>query len=216
MAELVGGAVGEAGLDAAAGQPHREAAGVVVAAGAVLLGVRRAAELAAPPDQRVFEQAALLEVGQQPGDRLVHGAGVVGMLGHVRVLVPRRVGGVVAVGHLDVAHARLAEPAGHQALPAEGVGGLLADAVQASVSGDSFDRSRTSGRVALHPPGQLVGVDRPPPVPRRRGSFSCSAFSSRKQVELPLCSAGDSAGLARLRMVASFAGGPPVPTAVPW
>ena len=65
LAELVGRAVGDAGLEAAAGQPDREAAGVVVAAGAVLFGVRRAAELAAPPDDRVFEQAAPLQVGEQ-------------------------------------------------------------------------------------------------------------------------------------------------------
>ena len=112
MAELVGRAVGEAGLDAAAGEPDGEAAGVVVAAGAVLFGVGRAAELAAPPDERVFEQAAPLEVGEQAGDRLVDGQGVVGVLGQVRVLVPGGVGGVVAVGDLDVAHARFARAGG--------------------------------------------------------------------------------------------------------
>src|SRR5262249_62287581 len=69
-ADLVGGAVHDAALDAAAGQPGAEALRVVVAA--VALGARRAAELRAPDDQRVLEHAALLEVLEQAGDRLVH------------------------------------------------------------------------------------------------------------------------------------------------
>src|SRR5260221_434204 len=51
VAELVGRSEGVAGLDAGAGEPDGEAVGVVVAAGAVLLGVRGAAELAPPPDE---------------------------------------------------------------------------------------------------------------------------------------------------------------------
>ena len=66
VAEVVGGAEGHAGLDAAAAEPHREAAGVVVAAvvgrGQLALRVVRAAELAAPDDQRLVEHAPLLEV----------------------------------------------------------------------------------------------------------------------------------------------------------
>ena len=70
VAELVGGADGDARADAAAGQPHGEAVGVVVAAGALgVLGGRLAAELAAPDDDRRIEQAALLEIGEQGGDR---------------------------------------------------------------------------------------------------------------------------------------------------
>ena len=53
-------------LDAAAGHPHGEAARMVVAAVVVLrepaLAVDGAAKLAAPDDERVVEQAALLEV----------------------------------------------------------------------------------------------------------------------------------------------------------
>ena len=47
VAALVGGAVGEAGFDAAAGEPDGEAEGVVIAAVGPL-GEGRAAELAAP------------------------------------------------------------------------------------------------------------------------------------------------------------------------
>ena len=57
VAVLVGRAVPEAALDAAAGQPHREAVRVVVAAVVAALGRRRPAELAAPQHQRVLQQA---------------------------------------------------------------------------------------------------------------------------------------------------------------
>ena len=78
-AEFVGLADADAALDAAAGQPHGEAVGVVVAAGALgVLGGRLPAELAAPDDQRLVEQAALLQVLEQAGDRLVGVAGVRG------------------------------------------------------------------------------------------------------------------------------------------
>ena len=68
---------GRAALHAAAGQPHGEAVVVVVAAvdlagvGALLrqLDRGRAAELAAPDDQRVVEQPALLEIREQRADR---------------------------------------------------------------------------------------------------------------------------------------------------
>ena len=83
VAELVGRAVGEARLHAAAGEPDGEALGVVVAPVAAL-GEGRSAELAAPPDQRIVEQPARLQVGEQAGDGQIGGAGVVGaILGQV-------------------------------------------------------------------------------------------------------------------------------------
>ena len=58
-AQLVGLADAGAPLDSAAGHPHGEAEGVVVAAGALgELGGGLAAELAAPDDQGLIEQAA--------------------------------------------------------------------------------------------------------------------------------------------------------------
>ena len=60
---LVALAVRDAALDAGAGQPrHRRAAVVVAAVGP--LAERLPAELGAPDDQRVVEQAALLEVAR--------------------------------------------------------------------------------------------------------------------------------------------------------
>jgi len=69
-AQLVGRAVGDAPLDATAGHPDREAEGMMVAAVASLRA-RGAAKLGRPDHDRVVEQTTLLEVGQEPGDRLV-------------------------------------------------------------------------------------------------------------------------------------------------
>ena len=68
-ADLVGRAVDDAALDAAAGHPDREAVDVVVAAvGALRAG--RAAELGGEDHERLVEQAAPLQVLEQAGDRL--------------------------------------------------------------------------------------------------------------------------------------------------
>ena len=120
-AELVGFADADAALDAAAGHPHGEAEGVVVAARARgILGHRLPAELAAPDDQRLIEQAALLEVLDQAGDRLVGTAGVAVVVDHeVAVGVPV----VVVVGaagvDLDEADAAFDQPPAQDALAGE-------------------------------------------------------------------------------------------------
>src|SRR5436309_15749754 len=63
---VVGFAVADAALDAAAGQPHAKAAAVMIAAvirfrqGA--LAVNGASELPSPDHQRIFQQTALLQI----------------------------------------------------------------------------------------------------------------------------------------------------------
>ena len=68
---VVGFADGLTGFNAAAGEPHGEAAGVVVATEAlwreVALAVNGASEFAAPDDEGVLKQAALLEVFDESG-----------------------------------------------------------------------------------------------------------------------------------------------------
>src|SRR5262245_52389885 len=65
----------DAWANAAAGHPEREAAAVMVAAvirrGERALAVDGAAELAAPDDECIVEQAALLEVADEGGGRLI-------------------------------------------------------------------------------------------------------------------------------------------------
>src|SRR5881397_3430530 len=65
-------AVGSAALDARARQPRNGGAAVVIAAGAAL-AEGHASKLGGPDHQRVLEQAARLEILQQPGDRFVSG-----------------------------------------------------------------------------------------------------------------------------------------------
>ena len=90
-AVLVGGAVAETVLDAGAGEPHRVAGDVVVAA-VDALGGRHAAELAAEEHERLVEQAAPFEVGQQGGSRAGRpGADwLIRPLVQVAVMVPAR------------------------------------------------------------------------------------------------------------------------------
>ena len=68
---VIGFADGLTGFDAAAGEPHGEAAGVVVATeafwGEVALAVNGAAKFAAPDDEGVIEEAALFEVFDESG-----------------------------------------------------------------------------------------------------------------------------------------------------
>ncbi len=76
-AELVARALDETGLHAAAGEEAREAEAVVVAArfadaARVVLKGGGAAKLAHAHDERLFEQAALLEIGEERRGRLVN------------------------------------------------------------------------------------------------------------------------------------------------
>src|SRR5262245_19741985 len=107
VAELVAGSVANAALDAGAGQPGDERPTVVVAAGGAL-GERHAAELGGPDDQRVFQQAALLQVGQKRGDWLIDTAGDGRQfLVDVLVVVPVVLGAAGAAPDLHEAHAAL-------------------------------------------------------------------------------------------------------------
>src|SRR5262249_38521172 len=111
-------AEGDTRLDAAAGHPQGEAAAVVVAAVVVLgqgpLAVDRAAELPAPDDQRVLQEAALLQVLDQGGGGAVHVLALAAdLLGQVAVLV------TAAVHELDEADAALDHAPGQQAVAGE-------------------------------------------------------------------------------------------------
>ena len=66
VAELVGAAEGLAPFHPAAGQPHAEAAAVVVASLGPF-GPGGAAEFATPDDESVFEETALFEVENEGG-----------------------------------------------------------------------------------------------------------------------------------------------------
>ena len=65
VAEIVGGAVNVASLEAAAREPQTESVAVVVTSRAVLRN-RQTAKFPAPPDDRAFQQAAALQIMDQP------------------------------------------------------------------------------------------------------------------------------------------------------
>ena len=113
-AELVGRAVDDAALDAAAGHPDGEAERMVVAAVGLFLRPGRAAELGGPDDDRLIEQAALLQVAQQARDRLVDfGAELASGSSSGRCARPRRC--PAAVIDLHEPDAALDKPAGGEA-----------------------------------------------------------------------------------------------------
>ena len=129
-AELVGRAVDDAALDAAAGQPGREAVRVVVAAVAAL-GTRRSAELRAPDDDRLVEQAAALQVVEQGRDRLIDLAAIARVIRfEPAVRVPGAGPAVGAVEDLHEPDAALDQPPGRQTELAERLGRRVVQAVE--------------------------------------------------------------------------------------
>ncbi len=108
-ATAVGAADDAAAAHAGAGEGGRPGASVVVVA------VIRSAELAHPDNQRVVEQAAIVEVLHQGGHRAVEDLAQVALaVDRAAVRVP-----VARVHHLDETDAVLDQAAGAEALPAE-------------------------------------------------------------------------------------------------
>src|SRR5262249_36462962 len=120
VAELVGAAEDDAGLDAAASEPVGETAWVVVAtegSGEVALSIGGAAELAAPDDESGIQEAARLQVLDQGGDRLIDIANLPARAADdVGVLVP------AAVEKLHETDAALDQAPREQGLAGEGAG----------------------------------------------------------------------------------------------
>src|SRR5262249_13079224 len=67
IAKFVGGSIGNAALDVAAGEPDGKTLDVVISSRQAFVGLhhRRAAEFAAPDNQRVVEHSALLKIGDE-------------------------------------------------------------------------------------------------------------------------------------------------------
>lgn len=88
---------------------------MMLAAGMVCLFVeRRSAKFGRPDHESAVEHSAPLEVGEQPGDRLIDGFGQPLMTPHVAVRIP--VVDRADINQLDEAHAALRNPSRHQAL----------------------------------------------------------------------------------------------------
>src|SRR5690242_1137163 len=97
------------------------------------LGAGRAAELGPPDNHGLIEQAALLEVLDQAADGPVHLAAQRGVAAlEIAVRVPGAGATVAAVEDLYEADAALHEPAGRQALLAEGSRHGMIETVEAA------------------------------------------------------------------------------------
>ena len=119
-----------------------------------VFGRRLAAELAPPDDQRALQQAALLQVFDQSGNRLVRRARMIAVvLDQIAVGIPVGVVVVAAGVNLHEPHAALDQPASQQASPAEILGALVVQAVELERVGRFLREIDRLGRPRLH----LVG-----------------------------------------------------------
>ena len=156
-AEVVGRAVDRAPLHAAAGQPPRVRLAEVIATGRCrrrTLSERRPPELAAPDDERVVEQAAILQVLHEGRARGIRVAALpLELREQVAVLVPAR------VHELHEADAPLKQPPGDEAVVRirslhENIGAVAGENVARLVR--EVDEL---GNARLHPERHLVLSD---------------------------------------------------------
>ena len=154
VAELVGLAVDMTTSDAATSHPEAEAAGVMVAPVGVFanptLTVGGATKLAAPDDERVFEQSALLEILDEPRRSLV------GLLALVRDAARKAAVVVPAlVEELHEAHAFLDKSAGLEAVRGERTRCLHAVAIHREGRWRFLGKVGHLRHAGLHPVGHL-------------------------------------------------------------
>src|SRR5262245_7407243 len=120
-----------ASFHTAASQPIGEGVRIVVAPRAALLNDRQPTEFAAPDDPRAIEEAALLEVGEQPRDGRIRLARELRMVGlNILMAVPTPLVFHSAGVNLHEPNAALDHPPGHQALPGEMIAPLLAHTIE--------------------------------------------------------------------------------------
>jgi hypothetical protein len=123
LAEFIGVSMTDAGLHAGTGHPAGEAVGIVIAALRAFLEEGHAAELGAPDDERVLQQAALFQVADQSGGGLVEDVRMHVILRlEIAVAVPVEfaAAGIGTVEELHETHAALDEATGEDAVLREG------------------------------------------------------------------------------------------------
>ena len=127
QADLVGRADRDPSRHSAAGHPHREAGGIVVAA-VSLLAHRSPSKLTTPDHECRIEQPATTEVLDERRNRLVHLPAEIGVAFlELRVAVPLA---ACAVIELHEPHAPLHQSAGEQAVATKRRGLLLIQPVE--------------------------------------------------------------------------------------
>src|SRR5438876_688438 len=120
ITQLIGRAVNEAALDAAAAQPDAES-GIMVVAAITALAHRGAAKFAGPNEQGILEHIALFEIGDQCHARAIYFLRLErDAFLYAAVVVP------ILVVKLDEANAALSQAARQQAVRGEGAVARLA------------------------------------------------------------------------------------------
>ena len=129
--------------------------------------------------QRAVEHAALLQIGQQGGDRLVPVVGEFAMLCfQLVVVVP---GLARAAPDLHEAHASLEQPPGDQQLPAAGTLAPYSSRIASRLAADV----ERFGRFALHAIGQFERLDAGFELRVGRSGLLMPAVELLHEVELP-------------------------------
>ena len=108
----------------------------------------------------------LLEILEQAGDRLIQVLRVLGVLGHVTVLIPVVAG--TAVHQFDEAHAAFRQATRHKTRPAEAVGLVALHAVERESVVTFLREIENLARLGLHVERGLEGAD-------ARGQFAVVA-----------------------------------------
>lgn len=158
VAEFVGFAKGEAGFYPSSSEEQGETIGIVIASGSIFLGIWSPAEFAAPPDQSILQESALFEILEQTCDGLVGVESMKSMFREVRMLIPARVIGIVAVIDLDIPHPSFGQSPGHEALFSEVVRSLFTDAVHRLNMLGFFAEIKDVWSMALHIPSEFIGI----------------------------------------------------------
>ena len=125
MPERIGGSKGKRSFDAGSSHPDGEPVGVVVSATGPFLERGHPAEFTAENHEGVFQQAALLEIGEQSGGRLIENRPVdivldLEFLVPVPVAGPLAAGLVTAIEELNEADTLFDQSPGEQAVSGEG------------------------------------------------------------------------------------------------
>ncbi len=157
-AEFIGGAMDEAGFDAASCGPHGEGIHMVIASDGVPdFAHRSAPELAAPDHEGIIQQPSLFEIDDEGGAGLVYFAAAqfelfVEIIDLITVVIP------VGVIELNKAHASFDESAGEQAIA--GVGGFFSGAPVQGEGAFIFAREiHEFRRAGLHAVGCFVAIE---------------------------------------------------------
>ena len=195
--QFIGRSITQPAPHASPREPHAEAVGVVIPPRLPLpLAERHPPELPAPDHEGAFEQAALLEVGQQRGDRLIHLARMLPVVGlDALVRIPGLFEMPAPRVQLHKPHSPLHQPAGDQAVPPKLVGRSLPHAVRLLRRLGLLRQVDRLGSLGLHPKRQFVAVD-----PRRQ------LVPSRTLVEVPMIQLGQQVQLPTLRHAVEMLG----------